>query len=691
MTNDTFGLSRSAVATAEELLSRQSRRTDAAVEAATISGTTEDVVLFYNHANEGFARGWQGTDTDRWIFPVATQGVRFMYYICMRIKQVSGAPVQVLVATKGEAGGFWAAPDSALSSSDGVVGYGTSNVAPATFGSTLKNLVGTTATVTILSGSTASGSNGTTLLGAVGKALGGYTLASEGAVTLATAGTATTSSKIMVGKSDGTTAVAQQAGTDKTYPLGTYPWTTVVSAADETVASTIEEGAAMNLDARTNVTVITVLDVSASMGPRPYGWSYLTPAKADANTFLNMMQSDDQMAVLSFSDSVSQVYPTSGLAAVDASSKASASTAVMGLESLNNTNIGDAIKEAQSLLSSTSSHRGIVLLSDGMWNVGPDPTTVLKSIPIYTISLGSHGQLEVLQEIATKTGGRALSSPDASGLASIYFEILASTKVGSLVTLGANKYSTRSVQSSVAKLAVGLDNASVGVNWADPSISYVSGTASTGQVSVQILDPDFNKWTGTPDYQKDGFAVFNIPNPKAGDWIVNATYGGGGSAVLTTGALDPDLSTALTLDAPTEAVASGQPITIHAQVSHRGEAVPGCAITASADQPSISVDDAIARHRDELVGIHLPEGMPLDHPNTERVRLEALRQRKLPHEEILPRHSSPVRVEEVAPGHFTLEVPTSVPGIYNVQAEAIGPHPRGGELMRTRLVSVVVR
>lgn len=442
--------------------------------------------------------------------------------------------------------------------------------------------------------------------------------------------------------------------------------------------------------ARPKAKIVSLMDISDSME----SWNYLTPAKSDLNTFINMFQPGDKFAIISFSTEIYRTYPTTAnLVPTNPETLTEASAAVNALTSKDLTNIGDAIKTATALLQGEPEPRAEVLLSDGLWNRGPDPLSVLpKDIRVDTIALGDNGQIQTLQEIARLTDGTYLFTPDSIGLASLYFEILDYADVGRLVYNGLKKDLTNTrTFSAPVRLAGGLESASIGVNWADPSITYASGTPSQNQVTVQILDPDFRPWDGTPDYQEDGFVVFTIPEPKAGTWIFNTTYYGPKSCNVTTGALDPDQLTTLALEAPTEAVPAGRPFTVRARVTHDGQPVEGCSVSARADQPSVSVERALEIHRAELDGIELPQDRPEDDVAADRMRLSTLRQQRLPAVDVLPRHVSPGRVRETGAGELEIEIGTLVPGEYVVQVEAVGPHPRGGELMRTKRVCVSVR
>jgi hypothetical protein len=435
--------------------------------------------------------------------------------------------------------------------------------------------------------------------------------------------------------------------------------------------------------------IVSLMDLSNSMN----FYNYITPAKADLDTFINMFQPGDKFSIISFRDTISYVYPTSAsLTTANPVSLADASSKVRAMTASGNTNIGDAIIAGTNVLNPESEPRGMVLLSDGEWNKGPNPLNVLPSnIRIYTIALGDHGQLDTLRKIATQTQGQYLFTPDAIGLASIYFDILEYAKVGRVVTNAFRSIQNAQMFPALVKLSAGLDSASVAVNWADPTITFTSGTPGTNQVKVRILDPDFKPVQLEPVYRDYGFVVYTLPTPKAGNWSFDTFYYGNKTCNVTAGAIDPDQLSVLTLDAPREAVPAGETFTVRARLSHDGRPLERAALAAAADVPAVSLDEALAAHRHDLNAVKLPEDVDPKGPGADRSRLQALRQQRLPYVDLLPRHTLPASVRATADGDHEITVHTHKPGEYVVRVEATGPHPNGGEVMRTRLVTVSVR
>lgn len=442
---------------------------------------------------------------------------------------------------------------------------------------------------------------------------------------------------------------------------------------------------------RTPAKIVPLLDVSGSMD---YS-NYLTPAKVDLDTFVNMFQIGDLFCVLSFSDSVYNVYPsTTTLATYDSASVLlAASNAIKAVQSLNMTNIGDAIIAAKNLLEPQPEPRGIVLLSDGIWNEGPNPLNVLpKDIPIFTIALGDNGQLDLLRNIANQTQGQYFFSPDAIALASIYFDILERAAVGRVATNAYRQVTPQRPLSQVVQVQPNLPSTSIGFNWADPNLPYGGNnpTAVPNGVYTKILDPDFRPWTGPVTYDQYGFAVANVTNPKPGSWYVTTYYNGSNYANVTGAGLLPMNSTALKLSAPS-VVKAGEPIRIRAEVMHDGDVLrQEHMVSASANVPSVAVEEALQQLSNVLSKVELPSDVANNHEAADRIRLNLFRASQLPHADVLPRHE--VWAKAQTSGHGTdIQVETSKPGEYNIRVDVTGPHPDGELFSRSRLITVSVR
>ncbi|TSC77038.1 MAG: von Willebrand factor type A [Parcubacteria group bacterium Gr01-1014_31] len=180
------------------------------------------------------------------------------------------------------------------------------------------------------------------------------------------------------------------------------------------------------------VDVVLIIDRSGSMlfdsGQR------FVDAKAAAKGFVDLLTPNDQASLVSFATSVTldqtltNNYPL-------------VKTKIDALVAVGATNIGDAIKTANTELTSVRMRPAAahveILLTDGKANkpFGPgygeyaaDVTYAINraqdaanaSTTIFTIGLGSNVNSTMLQQIATMTGGQYYFSPSSGDLAAIY-------------------------------------------------------------------------------------------------------------------------------------------------------------------------------------------------------------------------------------------------------------------------------
>ncbi len=200
---------------------------------------------------------------------------------------------------------------------------------------------------------------------------------------------------------------------------------------------------------RVPLRVTLVLDTSASM---TRGRSdKLREAKRGALGFLSVLGPQDEVAVLTFDDSVRVVVEST-------SDRAALTAAIEDLEAQGGTALYDAIWRGADALRGFEGRRVLVLLSDGKDEaydgLGPGSLHTLREaldealrreVIVYAIGLGSRLErdcaysltplspgvsacpegtvAEILERIATATGGRALISPGASRLRNAFEEV----------------------------------------------------------------------------------------------------------------------------------------------------------------------------------------------------------------------------------------------------------------------------
>ncbi len=184
-----------------------------------------------------------------------------------------------------------------------------------------------------------------------------------------------------------------------------------------------------------NMDVMMVMDRSGSMGyDSP---TRLSEAKIAANNFLGKLMPGDQSGLVSFATTANLNKTLSG-------SHTATQSQINSLVALGATNLGDALKIANTELTSLrinpNAEQIMILLTDGMANKPAGPgygeyaadvayalakadAAATAGIKIFTIGLGSDINATMLQQIANKTGGTYYFAPTASDLDEIFNQI----------------------------------------------------------------------------------------------------------------------------------------------------------------------------------------------------------------------------------------------------------------------------
>jgi len=172
--------------------------------------------------------------------------------------------------------------------------------------------------------------------------------------------------------------------------------------------------------------VMPVIDRSGSMSGQP-----LADAKAAAKAFidlLNLSPGADQVGLVSYSDAATLDHQLARMAGT-------VRAAVDALVAGGNTNITDGINVAQAELQSgrhnPANQPVIVLMTDGVHNVGPGPgpaadAAKARGTRLITIGLGSVNEAE-LRALASSPGDYYYA-PDSSKLAELYAQVAGSLK-----------------------------------------------------------------------------------------------------------------------------------------------------------------------------------------------------------------------------------------------------------------------
>ena len=306
------------------------------------------------------------------------------------------------------------------------------------------------------------------------------------------------------------------------------------AAASSSSAASSSASAPMEIDANSDVAMSLVFDVSGSMNEASAlsGMSKLESAKKQSSDFVSSVSGQKgadvglsvRVGVCSFSNTAQKNC--------DLSSDPSAINAsINALKANGQTNMFAGLGEGIDQLLGESGPRLMVLLSDGLSNVGGSRSDILsladqaaaENIKIYTIGFGPSSSLDedLLREIASITGG-SYSHEDSSDISS--------AAVGLFATMMNARLSATSqvLQSFVGSVQQGATDQAGSFDITKNGTVQVYLYWPGSVLDMQLIDPDGNRVA-------DGYAGFTIDtsiiptsitiqNAKQGTWSMEV-YG----------------------------------------------------------------------------------------------------------------------------------------------------------------------
>lgn len=436
------------------------------------------------------------------------------------------------------------------------------------------------------------------------------------------------------------------------------------------------------MSGKTTVGVVPMLDISGSM------LNAIAIVKINAKAFIQSALPGDQIGLVSFASNANRIYPntntlvtvTSGLTETGAAARTIDPLQASGL-----TNMGDAINIAKTMLAtSTADGNAFVLLSDGWYNVGPNPNDILPtSPPIYIAALGNNAPE---RHFATMLAKNPLSTyynqPNAYQMMQMFNDIRGvAPDIGvmankrDLYQNGANFTITNSIVSSDSEIA------QFNVVWNDPSLQYTSDhSPSPGKVNVVLIDPAGRTTRLRPQIVGAGYCIFNVNNCQPGTWKTlvqydirnNTTYG-------ATAGFQLDTVVNMKVSAP-NMVKRGEPIKFKAQVLDDGDPVENLKITSTITKPAISTKNALHKYSSELKHIvphekYLDSGMP-----EEIAKLNTYQDLQGSHHDLMPTQSLFHNLtEDKENGDYNGEIlDTNQAGGYSVMVNVEGTNAKTG-------------
>lgn len=442
-----------------------------------------------------------------------------------------------------------------------------------------------------------------------------------------------------------------------------------------------------------SVSVVSMLDISGSMAQA------LPMVIIDGKAFVRSARPEDQIAVIRFQTSASMLYPaTQTLATVDNSLAvtAAAAAAIGGLTVGDLTNMHDAVVMANTVIATaTLPTRAYMMLSDGNWNQGGDPTPVMPSAPpIFICGLGPYLQRSFVQGMLDKNpASQYIASPNAYQMMQVFNTIRGLAAQATVARNVINPYSGTDYTITPVQVSTTTDEGQFSVVWSDARLSYTSGMPDATHVNVVLINPAGQSTTIQPAIADPGYAIFNVDAPQPGQWQVLCQYASQSGTFATTAGFEFDTELQLGLDVP-RTLARGEPLTVRASLTDGTGPIESAQVGIRLRAPRHDVDGLLERHAAAVTELldRTPAGS--DGPDSEhRRRLDALRE-VLRADGIDPFEQASTFHPLVPAGDGTYQADLGTPshgGDYTIEATASGYAQRASTSFdRATMATVVV-
>lgn len=264
-----------------------------------------------------------------------------------------------------------------------------------------------------------------------------------------------------------------------------------------------------------NPDIPLIIDRSGSMD----GSNYMEPAKDAASLFVDFMEESDSVGVISFATNANLEYPLTAIDSQDI--KDDAKQAIAGILPYGWTSIGAGLEIARDQLdlSAFPDHNwSMVLLSDGIENTAPYVNQILPTIPdrvrIFTIALGPASDQELLNRIATETGGEYFMAPEADDLKSIYALVAGEITGEDILDITRDTILTGEVKTNQAVIDSSVSKIEFSLSWDDGDLAF-----TLIDPHGETIDPDVALTNLNIFYEEsDGFKQYTIRQPDSGQW-----------------------------------------------------------------------------------------------------------------------------------------------------------------------------
>ena len=338
--------------------------------------------------------------------------------------------------------------------------------------------------------------------------------------------------------------------------------------------------------------VMLIIDRSGSMR---WPSSKIADAKTSAKLFVDYMRDGDKTGVASFASSARYDYH---LITLTGAVKNAIKNAIDGIYASGGTAMGRGLRYGYNdfINRGDPTHAwAMVLLSDGYHNRGEHPNNVLPSIKsqdiiVYTIGLGPSVDKNLLEHIATETGGKYYYTPSSDKLKEIYESIVG--KVIGWQTILKRVFTI--ILNQIIHILVPIDpsvsEATFSISWGGSDLDLVLYKPDATKIdpSVAVTDPNI-------DYVEEAtYEFYRVRNPDPGAWkmeviAISVPPGGEEFTATVTGA--STLSMSLSTDK--DQYNQGEAVKTTVSLTEDGSPIVGANVMADVSLPDNSIESLI--------------------------------------------------------------------------------------------------
>jgi len=268
-----------------------------------------------------------------------------------------------------------------------------------------------------------------------------------------------------------------------------------------------------------SVDIVLILDCSGSMSSNdPTGLR-----KQAAKLLIQQARIGDRIGVVGFTSSA-QVFANLTLIGSQ-QDKDNLQLAVDRAFASGGTNLGAGLTSGYQVLSQDMgmlARRAAVFLTDGLGSYNNEAEAYAgKGWRVYTVGLSNQHDANLLQKIASDTGGRYFNSPTNAELQTIYAD-LSGRLTGRTTLFQEILNATQGAIERIVRVIPGVPNLTVNLYWPGNLVAASSIDAIDADVRLRLIDPDgilVDPTYPSIEYQRGTtYESYSLVDPKPGEW-----------------------------------------------------------------------------------------------------------------------------------------------------------------------------